>query len=64
MYDTPMKLARPTRTGVRGADYVETFEPPFTTVWGDVAFHDGTPSVQCAVENDVRIGDFIEVPHD
>jgi len=59
MFDTPVQVSRPSRF-FDGEGSLETLGTA-TTVWADVKLHDTPVRMVFRAEEDIRVGDIIEV---
>jgi hypothetical protein len=62
MFDTPVRHSRPARH-FDGEGSVETVHPDAGVLYIDPVVQDGKITVQFGADEDVRIGDLLEVPH-
>lgn len=63
MFDTPLNYSRPDRA-FDGEGSVEALAETPKTLWADPVVMDGRPGLRVHVDEDVKVGDLIEVPVD
>lgn len=62
-FETPYRVARPYRVVDDTGSYLETFLTGPATLWGDAIIHGGEVRLSVAAEEDVQVGDLVEVPY-
>lgn len=62
MRGIPLTLSRPSRAYDGEGGFVETIAAPMT-IFGDPAINDNETVLAIAADEDVRVGDLIEIPH-
>ena len=64
MYDTPVRLCRPDRAFDGEGSSEEWDEGNARTIWVDMVEHEGQQTIAVNADEEVRIGDLIEVPYE
>lgn len=63
MKEYPLRVSRPS-VQFDGDEVYFTFDPEnSSTVYGEVAIHEGEPVMVCKTDEDIRVGDIVEVPN-